>query len=46
MVVTSVSTIREYKAIDSNLGGVINQNIGYVGAEKNSEPLTVIDDSQ
>jgi len=33
-------------AIDSNLGGVINQNIGYVGAEKNIEPLTVIDENQ
>lgn len=34
------------KAIDSNMGGVINQNRGYVGAEKNIEPLTVIDDKQ
>lgn len=33
-------------AIDSNLGGVINQNKGYVGVEKNQPPLTVIDDSQ
>lgn len=33
-------------AIDSNLGGVINQNKGYVGVEKNQSPLTVIDESQ
>jgi hypothetical protein len=33
-------------AIDSNLGGVINQNKGYVGVEKNQPPLTVIDDRQ
>jgi hypothetical protein len=33
-------------AIDSNLGGVINQNKGYVGFEKNQSPLTVIDDRQ
>lgn len=33
-------------AIDSNTGGVINQNIGYVGCEKNVTPLETIDDSQ
>ncbi|MDR0698060.1 MAG: RagB/SusD family nutrient uptake outer membrane protein [Tannerella sp.] len=33
-------------AIDSNLGGVINQNEGYVGFDKNAPPLTVIDDRQ
>ncbi len=33
-------------AIDSNQGGVINQNKGYVGCEKNVDPLTVIDDNQ
>lgn len=34
------------KAIDSNLGGVINQNKGYVGDDKNQPPLTVINDQQ
>lgn len=33
-------------AIDSNIGGVINQNKGYVGYEKNKAPLTTIDDEQ
>lgn len=33
-------------AIDSNQGGVINQNKGYMGFEKNIAPLEVIDDSQ
>lgn len=33
-------------AIDTNVGGVINQNIGYVGTEKNKAPLTIIDDNQ
>ncbi|MBC8603873.1 RagB/SusD family nutrient uptake outer membrane protein [Parabacteroides acidifaciens] len=33
-------------AIDSNQGGIINQNKGYVGYEKNGTPLTVIDDQQ
>lgn len=33
-------------AIESNAGGVINQNIGYIGSEKNKPPLTVIDDKQ
>lgn len=33
-------------AIDSNQGGVINQNKGYVGFENNVAPLTVIDDNQ
>ena len=33
-------------AIVSNVGGVINQNQGYPGCEKNDTPLTVIDDSQ
>lgn len=33
-------------AIDSNSGGVINQNKGYVGHEKNQTPLTAIDDQQ
>ena len=33
-------------AIESNAGGVINQNIGYIGSEKNKSPLTVIDDKQ
>lgn len=33
-------------AIESNAGGVINQNIGYLGSEKNKAPLTVIDDKQ
>jgi len=33
-------------AIDSNVGGVINQNEGYTGVEKNKAPLTVIDDLQ
>lgn len=33
-------------AIDSNIGGVINQNKGYVGYEKNKEPLTQINDNQ
>jgi hypothetical protein len=33
-------------AIDSNQGGVINQNEGYIGFEKNIPPLTVIDDRQ
>lgn len=33
-------------AIDSNQGGVINQNEGYVGYEKNIAPLTVIDEMQ
>ncbi len=33
-------------AIESNAGGVINQNIGYIGSEKNKAPLTVIDDKQ
>ncbi|MDR1865709.1 MAG: RagB/SusD family nutrient uptake outer membrane protein [Bacteroidales bacterium] len=33
-------------AIGSNAGGVINQNAGYVGTEKNIAPLTVIDDNQ
>jgi len=28
-------------AINTNLGGVINQNIGYPGAEKNAKPLVV-----
>jgi len=30
-------------AINTNLGGLINQNIGYPGAEKNAEPLVVED---
>ena len=34
------------KAIDSNLGGTINQNKGYIGYEKNIPPLTTIDDKQ
>ena len=34
------------KAIDSNVNGVINQNIGYVGSDKNKAPLEIIDDSQ
>lgn len=33
-------------AIDSNSGGVINQNPGYIGVENNQTPLTVIDDQQ
>jgi len=33
-------------AIDSNSGGVINQNEGYIGVENNQAPLTVIDDRQ
>jgi starch-binding outer membrane protein, SusD/RagB family len=33
-------------AIESNAGGVINQNIGYIGSEKNQAPLTVIDENQ
>ena len=33
-------------AIVTNVGGVINQNQGYPGCEKNEAPLTVIDDSQ
>ena len=33
-------------AIDSNTGGVINQNIGYVGCEKNGVPLETIDNNQ
>ncbi|MCX6013306.1 MAG: RagB/SusD family nutrient uptake outer membrane protein, partial [Chloroflexi bacterium] len=33
-------------AIESNAGGVINQNIGYIGSEKNKAPLTAIDDKQ
>ncbi|HNX79619.1 MAG TPA: RagB/SusD family nutrient uptake outer membrane protein, partial [Prolixibacteraceae bacterium] len=33
-------------AIESNAGGVINQNIGYIGSEKNQAPLTVIDNNQ
>jgi hypothetical protein len=33
-------------AIESNAAGVINQNIGYIGSEKNKPPLTVIDDKQ
>lgn len=33
-------------AIDSNSGGIINQNRGYIGVEKNQAPLTVIDDQQ
>jgi hypothetical protein len=33
-------------AIDSNSGGVINQNEGYIGVEKNQAPLTTIDDQQ
>lgn len=33
-------------AIDSNLGGVINQNKGYIGYEKNIPPLDTIDDKQ
>lgn len=33
-------------AISTNVGGVINQNEGYVGTDKNQPPLTVIDDSQ
>ena len=33
-------------AIDSNQGGTINQNKGYIGYEKNIPPLTVIDDQQ
>ena len=28
-------------AINTNIRGVINQNIGYPGAEKNVEPLIV-----
>lgn len=34
------------KAIDSNIGGVINQNEGYVGTDKNRAPLTSIDNEQ
>ena len=33
-------------AINSNVGGVINQNEGYIGYPDKIEPLTVIDDSQ
>ncbi len=33
-------------AIDSNTGGVINQNKGYIGTEKNQNPLTIIDEQQ
>jgi hypothetical protein len=33
-------------AIESNAGGVINQNIGYIGSAKNQTPLNVIDDKQ
>jgi hypothetical protein len=33
-------------AIESNAGGAINQNIGYIGSEKNKPPLTVIDNNQ
>ena len=33
-------------AIDSNQGGIINQNKGYIGYEKNIPPLTAIDDQQ
>ena len=33
-------------AIDSNQGGTINQNKGYIGYEKNIPPLTAIDDQQ
>jgi hypothetical protein len=33
-------------AIESNAGGVINQNLGYIGSEKNKPPLTVIDNKQ
>ncbi|MGI6519693.1 MAG: RagB/SusD family nutrient uptake outer membrane protein [Fermentimonas sp.] len=33
-------------AIDSNTGGVINQNKGYIGTEKNQDPLTIIDEQQ
>jgi starch-binding outer membrane protein, SusD/RagB family len=31
-------------AIDSNTGGVINQNLGYAGSEKNVPPVTEITD--
>lgn len=33
-------------AIESNAGGIINQNIGYIGSEKNQVPLTLIDNNQ
>lgn len=33
-------------AISNNSKGVINQNVGFPGAEQNLPPLTVIDDSQ
>ncbi len=33
-------------AIESNAGGLINQNIGYIGSENNQPPLTVIDNKQ
>ncbi len=33
-------------AIESNAGGVINQNIGYIGTDKNKPPLIVIDNNQ
>jgi hypothetical protein len=33
-------------AIDSNTGGIINQNKGYIGFENNQSPLTVINDQQ
>lgn len=33
-------------AIESNAGGVINQNMGYIGSEKNQSPLMAIDDNQ
>jgi hypothetical protein len=33
-------------AVDSNSGGIINQNEGYIGFDKNAEPLTEIDDRQ
>lgn len=33
-------------AIESNIGGVINQNAGYIGTDKNQPPLTVIDSNQ
>lgn len=33
-------------AINSNVGGVVNQNSGYIGYDKKIDPLTVIDDSQ
>ena len=33
-------------AINSNTGGVINQNEGYIGFENNQAPLTIIDEQQ